>query len=53
MADKEKKTFVKPKLIKFDKPLSEVIIDGSGTGPCNSGGASKSWSWFEWWNWWK
>ena len=37
MTDKKKKEFVKPELIKFDKPLDEVTLCGSGTGPCNTG----------------
>ena len=32
MSDKEKKVFVKPELIKFDKPLDEVTLSGCGTG---------------------
>jgi hypothetical protein len=36
MTDKKKKKFVKPELIKFDKPLDEVTLCQSGS-PCNSG----------------
>ncbi len=43
MADKKKKTFLKPKLIKFDKPLDEVTLCGSGTGNCNSVCGSFDW----------
>ena len=38
MDDKKKKVFVEPELIKFDKPLSEVTMDGSGT---NNGGMTQ------------
>ena len=31
MSDKEKKVFVKPELIKFDKPLDEVTLCQTGT----------------------
>jgi len=34
MDDKKKKEFVKPELIKFDKPLDEVTLCGCGSGPC-------------------
>ena len=47
MADKKKKTFLKPKLIKFDKPLDEVTLTGCGT-PCNTGCGSKNFGW--WWS---
>ena len=30
----EKKKFVKPELIKFDKPLDEVTLCGCGSPPC-------------------
>ncbi len=31
MTDKKKKNFVKPKLIKFDKPLDKVTLCGCGS----------------------
>ena len=31
MSDKKKKVFVKPELIKFDKPLNEVTMGHVGT----------------------
>lgn len=31
MDDKKKKVFVKPDLIKFDKPLDEVTMGGCGS----------------------
>ncbi len=37
MADEKKKVFVKPELIKFDKPLDEVILSQSGSGPSDPG----------------
>lgn len=45
MDDKEKKVFVKPELIKFDKSLDEVTMSGCGTAPCDS---KCSGSWPEW-----
>jgi hypothetical protein len=33
MTDKKKKVFIKPELIKFDKPLDEVTLCGSGSPP--------------------
>ena len=40
MAEEKKKVFVKPELIKFDKPLDEVTLCHCGTpcGPCASNG---------------
>jgi hypothetical protein len=43
MSDKKKRVFVKPELIKFDKPLNEVTLCGSGTGNCNSDGGWPEW----------
>ena len=40
MDDKKKKVFVKPELIKFDKPLDEVTMGACGTPGdlcCNNG----------------
>ena len=34
MSDKKKKVFVKPELVKFDKPLDEVTLCQTGT-PCD------------------
>jgi hypothetical protein len=31
MSDKKKKVFLKPELIKFDKPLNEVTMNNCGT----------------------
>lgn len=46
MDDKKKKEFVKPEVIKFDKPLDEVTLWQCGTlcGPCaNSNGSAWGW----------
>ena len=43
MSDKKEKVFVKPELIKFDKPLDEVTLSGSGTGPNNSDDGWPEW----------
>jgi len=36
MSDKKKKVFIKPELIKFDKPLDEVTLCQCGS-PCDFG----------------
>jgi len=36
MSDKKKKRFLKPELVKFDKPLDEVTLCQSGTGGCDT-----------------
>ena len=47
MSDKKERVFVKPELIKFDKPLDEVTLCQCGS-PCNTGCGSFSWgSWLK------
>jgi hypothetical protein len=53
MSDKEKKVFVKPELIKFDRPLDEITLWGQcGSPPCGTPpgpcGPSKGGLW-KWW----
>ena len=53
MADEKKKVFVKPELIKFDKPLDEITLGGQcGSPPCGTPpgpcGPSKGGLW-KWW----
>jgi hypothetical protein len=46
----EKKVFVKPELVKFDKPLEEVTKWGSYTTyQSGSGGCTKDWNKLSWW----
>jgi hypothetical protein len=45
MSEEKKKTFLKPKLIKFDKPLDEVTLWQCGS-PCNRGCDSMDFSGF-------
>jgi hypothetical protein len=37
MDDKKKRVFVKPELIKFDKPLDVVTLGCCGSPPCDPG----------------
>ena len=45
MADEKKKVFVKPELIKFNKPLDEVTMSGCGTAPCDSNCSGSGTEW--------
>lgn len=43
MTDLKKKDFVKPKLVKFDKPLDKVTLCHSGTGDYSDKTFTFSW----------
>ena len=46
MVESNKKKFVKPELTKYEKPLDEVTLCNSGSGPSCSNDCTKIFSWF-------